>query len=426
MMSHREFMSPITDPSIVVAHIIRNYLFGTGSWIYGQISHLASFQPIVLTSRTMNLDIFPFEPICPYQEITDQPGQMGAFLRKAFEFATNRKLKYFAGVCRAHQARLLHAHFGTEGYYSLSLKNELDLPLITTFYGADISRLPRIRKWRRRYHRLFERGDLFLAEGSHMAQRIVDQGCSPDKVRVNHLGVNLDSITYIPRKIGPDQEIRLLMASSFKEKKGISYGIQAFIQAERRNPHLRLTIIGGAESDSSHRLLRECQELVRKAQLGQKVRFLGYLQYPEYIKEQRRSHIFLAPSITAADGDTEGGAPVSIIEASAAGMPVLSTLHCDIPEVVIDGESGLLVPERDVSALAGAILDLTKAPALWGKMGAVGRKHMEESYNVVKQGESLERIYSQSAVRILYLPEGWYWRGIRISRLELIKRFAHS
>ena len=380
---------------IKVAHLIRNYLFGTGSWIYGQISHLASFQPIVLASRTMNLDIFPFDSLFVYREITDLPGLAGAGLRVAYETLTSRKTNYFAKVAREQGVNLLHAHFGTEGYYSLSLKNELDLPLITTFYGADISRLPRIRKWRSRYNRLFERGDLFLAEGSHMAQRIVDQGCSPDKVRMNHLGVNLDSITYVPRKIGPDQEIRLLMASSFKEKKGISYGIQAFIQAEKRNPHLRLTIIGGAVSNSNRRLLRECQELIRKAQLEQKVRFLGYLQYPEYIKEQRRSHIFLAPSVTAADGDTEGGAPVSIIEASAAGMPVLSTLHCDIPEVVISGESGLLVPERDVSALAGAILDLTKAPALWRKMGAAGRKHMEESYNVVKQVVSLERIYSQ-------------------------------
>jgi colanic acid/amylovoran biosynthesis glycosyltransferase len=383
------------DNKQTIAHLIRNYLFTTGSWIYGQISHLASFQPIVLTSKTMNLDIFPFEPIYPYQEITNLDGKLGALLRRSFEFATNRKVDFFAGVCREQKAALLHAHFGPEGYHTLPLKRELEIPLITTFYGADISRLPRIWKWRKRYHRLFDRGNLFLAEGSHMAQRIVDQGCSPEKVRLNRLGVDLESIKFVPRQIGEEDEIKVLMASSFKEKKGIPYGIRAFIEAEKSNPYLRLTIIGGATSDSDRHLLLECQELVSKAKLGEKVRFLGYLQYPEYIKEQRKSHIFLAPSITAANGDTEGGAPVSIIEASAAGMPIISTLHCDIPEVVINGESGLLVPERDVPSLAEAILDLTKAPALWRKMGAVGRKHMEESYNVVKQGESLERIYSQ-------------------------------
>ena len=378
-----------------VAHLIRTYLFTTGSWIYGQISQLSSFQPIVLTTKTVNLDIFPFEPIYHYQEITDQRGKVGAFLRGGFEFATDKKLKFFSAACRDHRVRLLHAHFGTEGYYSLPLQRQLGVPLITTFYGADISRLPRIPKWRRRYARLFEGGDLFLAEGSHMAQRIVDQGCSPEKVQLNRLGVDLDSIIYVPRQMEEDGEIRLLMASSFKEKKGIPYGIKAFIEAEKRVPDLRLTIIGGAVTDSDRRLLVECQELVRRAGLGEKVRFLGYLLYPEYIQEQRRSHLFLAPSVTASDGDSEGGAPVSIIEASAAGMPVLSTTHCDIPEVVLDGKSGLLVPERDVERLAGAILDLAEQPELWKDMGATGRRHVEREYNRIDQARKLESIYAK-------------------------------
>ena len=377
-----------------IAHMVRNYLFTTGSWIYGQLINLQRCQIIILTSKTENLNIFPIDPIYEYQEFTNRIGIIGAGIRKSLEYLTSRKTNYFTKICLEHDVDLLHAHFGWEGYSSLALKRRLDIPLITTFYGADVSKLPQASKWIWRYKQLFQEGDLFLAEGSHMAQCVVDLGCPPNKVKMIHLGVDLNSIKFVPRKIGEDDEIRLLMVSSFREKKGIPYAIKAFIQAEKSNPNLRLTIIGGATTPKNRHLFDVCNDLVRSEQLSEKVKFLGYLQYPEYIAEQQKSHIFIAPSITATDGDTEGGAPVSIIEASAAGMPVLSTFHCDIPEVVINNVSGLLVPERDVSALTSAILELADSTNLWLKMGTAGRKHIEESYAVVKQVEKLEMIYS--------------------------------
>ena len=84
---------------------------------------------------------------------------------------------------------------------------------------------------------------------------------------------------------------------------------------------------------------------------------------------------------------------MALIEMSAYGMPIVSTFHCDIPEVVLDGKSGFLVPEKDTKGLAERLEHLINHPELWEPMGRAGRKHIEEEFNIVKQSVKLEEIY---------------------------------
>jgi colanic acid/amylovoran biosynthesis glycosyltransferase len=109
-------------------------------------------------------------------------------------------------------------------------------------------------------------------------------------------------------------------------------------------------------------------------------------------QKMAEAHLFILPSITAANGDQEG-TPVSLMEAQAAGLPVISTLHSGIPEVVLDGETGFLIPERDVELLSEKIMQLIEEPSLWGKMGHEGRKHMEQHYDIKKLNRQLEDLY---------------------------------
>ena len=88
----------------------------------------------------------------------------------------------------------------------------------------------------------------------------------------------------------------------------------------------------------------------------------------------------LLTNITAQNGDTEGGAPVAILEVQATGLPVISSYHADIPEVVVDGKSALLAPERDVETLAKHLWYLVEHPDVWGAMGRAGREHVEQEY----------------------------------------------
>jgi colanic acid/amylovoran biosynthesis glycosyltransferase len=127
------------------------------------------------------------------------------------------------------------------------------------------------------------------------------------------------------------------------------------------------------------------------------VQLLGYQPHQCFLEELDRAHLFLAPSVTAGDGDTEGGAPTVLLEAQAAGLPVLATWHADIPEVVRDGETGFLVPERDSAALAEKLIYLAEHPELWPVLGAAGRRHMETNYNIRCETHKLENVYEELA-----------------------------
>jgi colanic acid/amylovoran biosynthesis glycosyltransferase len=381
---------------IPVAHFISSYLFITGSWIYTQLVNMKRYSPFVITRQLENLGEFPFDAVYCHSRRFGANSFLQRASNKVYEIIFRSYERYCIRMIRDKGAKLLHAHFGTEGYYHLAVQRAIDIPMITTFYGADMSRLPYENpKWRRRYKKLFAEGSLFLAEGPFMAKALVDLGCSPDKVRVQHLGVDVNRIPFLPRLLKNGEPVRILMAASFREKKGIPYGISAFAKALKKFPDMELRIIGGAKTTEENEFMMSCRKLAENEGIADKVFFLGYLLYSDYLKETEAAHIFLAPSVRASNGDTEGGAPVAVIEASAAGMPVVATRHCDIPNVIIDGETGLLVAERDADALADAILKMASAPESWGSFGAAGRRRVEKEFDVFKQVARLENIYDE-------------------------------
>ena len=99
--------------------------------------------------------------------------------------------------------------------------------------------------------------------------------------------------------------------------------------------------------------------------------------------------------IVTNNDDAEGGAPVAILEAQATGLPVISSYHADIPEVVVDGESALLAPEKDVGMLAKHLEYLVEHPDVWEEMERAGREHVEQEYDVMVQVGKLEEIYDE-------------------------------
>jgi colanic acid/amylovoran biosynthesis glycosyltransferase len=119
------------------------------------------------------------------------------------------------------------------------------------------------------------------------------------------------------------------------------------------------------------------------------------LNYREYLKRVEEADIFLHPSVTASDGDSEGGAPTTILEAQAMGLPVIATEHADIPNVVVPDRSALLSAERDVNGLARNILFLLENQQLWSRMGKTGREFVEQYHDIKKEVLNLEEKYRQ-------------------------------
>jgi colanic acid/amylovoran biosynthesis glycosyltransferase len=299
-------------------------------------------------------------------------------------------------LARQLDVELIHSHFGNIGWEDISVAEAGDAHHVVTFYGFDLTFMPVDQPvWKKRYAELFDHIDLALFEGPHMAQAAVDLGCPEAKTKVHHLGVDLERLPFQPREWSPGEPLRVLIAGTFKEKKGMPYGLEALSRA-RDFVEIEVTVIGDAvDKERSRAEKRRIHEIVEREGMDERVTFMGYQPYDELIRQGLEHHVFLSPSVHAASGDTEGGAPVSIIEMLATGMMIVSTDHCDIPNVVRDGEWGLLAPERDVDALVEHLRWFTEHPDEWSNMARKGRDWVEAEFDARKQGERLGQIYRE-------------------------------
>ena len=379
-----------------VLHSFSDWLPLTQTWLFGQLRHLppADVESHVVCERTSNLDRFPLPNIHELLGRGRIEWLWDVALRR---LGVRRHLGLLVRVGRRTGARVVHSHFGHVGWGDAGGARRLGAAHVVTFYGHDLSLPEREPEWGARYREMFAGAALVLAEGSHMASRIAALGCPREKLRVHHLGVRTGAIRYAPRRWAPGTPLRVLIAASFREKKGIPIALEALARLRRELP-LEVTIIGDAGEHPA--FLAEKARILRtiaEHDLGGCVRLLGYQPHSAVFEHAYRHHVYLAPSLTAADGDSEGGAPVTITEMAATGMPIVSTRHCDIPEVVLDGVTGLLAGERDVSGLVERLRWLVAHADGWRPLLDAGRRRVEEEYDAERQGARLAALYREAA-----------------------------
>lgn len=284
---------------------------------------------------------------------------------------------------------IVHCHFGYNGLKGQALRDigVLKGKLIVTFHGVSISKDLQ-EKGEHIYNRLFEKGDLFLPISEHWKHKLIKLGCEPERIIVHRMGIDCNNFSFIPRQPSPDEITRLVSISRLVEKKGIEYGIRAVAKLAKTKPNIEYNIVG----DGSLKL--ELQALIEELDVSTQVKLLGWKQKTEVINILNNSDILLAPSITARDGDREG-IPVALMEAMAMGLPVISSLHSGIPELVRDGISGFLVAERNVDGIAAKLNYLIEHPEVWPDIGRAARETVEESYDINKLNNRLLEIYQE-------------------------------
>jgi len=375
----------------VVAHKMSTYLSLSATFIYHVIQSVMAFSQVIVANSKANLEVYPTTwPIISLEE--ELPWRSGRWIWDKLQsrlvgrpYGWTRMKPYF----RNQNIRLIHCHMGPNGLWALPFKHMLGCAVVTSFYGGDFTRLIREERWQRLYGQLFEAGDMFLVEGSTMCDHLIKHGCPQDKVRLHRIGIDLESLPFKPRRLDAGGKIHLLMVARFVEKKGIPYALEAVNRLKMDYPKLQLSILGDGE------LRPQIEQLIEDLDLKSHVKLLGYQPMQRYWAQLGQAHVLIAPSVTAADGDTEGGAPTVLLEAQACGLPVVSTCHADIPEVVLDGKSGLLVEERDALGLAEAISDLIEHPETWASMGQAGRRHVEMNHDSKLLGKRLEELYKE-------------------------------
>lgn len=280
---------------------------------------------------------------------------------------------------------IIHAQFGNLAPLALRLIPRSVVPtrLVVSFRGADTtSYLP---KNRGRFESVFARGDLFLPVSDDLRERLIAAGSPPARTVVHRSGIDLGRFEYSERGRAEDDPTEVLFVGRFVRKKGIQDAIAAFartvteVATDRRagasGATPRLTLIGSGPLET------DLRTQVESLGLTQSVRFLGSLDADGVARAMRSAHVLIAPSVTAESGDKEG-VPNVIKEAMATGLPVLSTRHGGIPELVEDGLSGFLVDEHDVEGLSRRLTQLITSPESWASIGRAGRAKVEAEYDM--------------------------------------------
>ncbi len=366
-----------------------SWLPTTEVWLANQVGHLPHWvESHVICATRANRSEFPFARLDAAEEHPVRHTR-DRVLRRVMA----RPLGPLPTVARRTGARVVHSHFGPTGWHDSRAASRFGARHIVSFYGEDASRLPKEQpRWRRRYAEMFGRAAAVLCEGPYMATTIRDLGCPPEKVIVQRLGVDLDTLpAFRARSWDASRPLRVLLAGSFREKKGIPDAVEALGLLSRSGVDLTATVIGDARPDDDQTEKRRIISAIERNRLGERMRLLGYQPHERLVAEADVHDVFLSPSRTAGNGDNEGGAPVTIIEMAAMGLPILSTEHCDIPSVLGAPNRALLAPEGDPEALVEAFHRM--ADGDWNAIAQANRSLIERELDCAAQGEKLARIY---------------------------------
>jgi colanic acid/amylovoran biosynthesis glycosyltransferase len=361
-------------------------LFPSESFIRSQGESLQSFQPFYVGLRRNGPVELPEDRVVL---LTSSPTR-AKFERRWFTWIEPSR-----GACRTieelHPA-LIHAHFGPDGTHILPIAQKLQVPLVVTFHGYDVTMSDRtlaeeslmLRLYVRRRDMLAQSGAAFLCVSDFIRRKLIDKGFPEERTHVHYLGVDSKFFT---SDASVSREKLVVFVGRLVENKGCAFLLRAMSAIRDRHPDAGLVIIGDGP------LRGELEYAAREMRLGN-VQFLGTQSQEAVRRWLNRARVFCVPSIEVATGASEGFGLV-FAEAQSMGVPVVSFKTGGIPEAVADGRTGLLVSPGDWRGLAEQIDFLLSSPDLWMRTSAAARERVVCHFDVAKQSCALEQNYDR-------------------------------
>jgi glycosyltransferase involved in cell wall biosynthesis len=280
----------------------------------------------------------------------------------------------YVAAFRRHHVNAVLAEYGTTGVLAVEACRTVGIPLIVHFHGFDASVRSVLQENAEAYRLMFRHAAGIIAPSRAMLDRLVSLGAPAEKVHHIPYGVDCQKFRGSSPAAAPPV---FLSVGRFVEKKAPHLTIEAFALAHRADPAARLRMVGDGP------LLERCRELAKKLLPAEAVTFLGTQPHEAIDAEMRGARCFVQHSVEADSGDSEG-TPVAILEAGASGLPVISTRHAGIPEVIVEDETGFLVDEKDVPAMAREMIRLIREPALAAELGVAARRRIETVFTTEK------------------------------------------
>jgi len=277
----------------------------------------------------------------------------------------------------------IHAHFGYNGLNILKHAKKCRLPLVVTFHGYDASRMLSDETYKNRLPELFEYASAIILVSRHMIETLNLERWL-DKVKI--IPCTVDPDVFEIRRENSTNGIKILHSGRLVDKKGVPDLIKVFRNLRRRYDTIELHIVGDGKK------LERCKELVQKFKLDKNVTFYGAVSHDDVKNILSKADIFVLNSRVGDDGDMEG-TPVTLLEAMCSKVPVISTRHAGIPDVIEDGVNGLLVDERDNEGLEDALSTFIENPELRQNCAENARNTVLKEYTVDRMKEKLIQVF---------------------------------
>jgi glycosyltransferase involved in cell wall biosynthesis len=278
------------------------------------------------------------------------------------------------------------AEYGPNGVAVMDVCKEAGVPLIVHFHGYDAYVRPVLEKEGKRYPELFQNAAAVIAVSRDMENQLLRLGVPREKLQYNPYGVDISLF----QKVDPAHASPLFVAvGRFVDKKAPYLTLLAFKKVVESVPEARLVLIGDGP------LWEACKQLARVMGIADSVQFLGSIPHEEVAAKMGQARAFVQHSMRTSYGDSEG-TPVAVLEAGATGLPVVATRHAGIEDVVIDGETGLLVDEGDVNGMGECMIRLANDPALAARLGKAARERVCAEFSMEKSISNLWSIVEAS------------------------------
>jgi glycosyltransferase involved in cell wall biosynthesis len=360
-----------------VLHYKSNFLNSSETFIRRVINNHHQFKPAAMCIHEKNYT----QGLKVYQK----PQAGIPYLVNTLCFHLNWCLPFYKETLKKIEPAIIHAHFGFDGYRMMKPAQRCSIPLVVSFYGSDVSRLPNEFDWKRRYRNLAQHGNAFIAATDHMKLRLIDLGFPKSKITVIPFGLELEKFPFKTTQSDPK---KIMMVGRMVEKKGFRYAIEAIKKLKKKELRYTLDLYGDGE------LRRSLENQVDALGIRKWVHFHGQVPIESVLEAHLHHDILLAPSLTANDGDQEG-LPNTILEAMASGTFVITTNHAAIGEVIKNGENGLIIEEGDADALANTIAFTESADCNMDEMRKNARQTIEKKFKIEDVVTQIEALYKK-------------------------------
>jgi glycosyltransferase involved in cell wall biosynthesis len=364
-----------------VLHYKTNFLNPSETFIHRLISNHISYSPSALCLRKLQFT--------DNVEVHEVPKSGVSKWVNHTAFHLNFALPFFERIIKQKKPDVVHAHFGYDGYKLLGICEKYDIPLVISFYGSDVSRLPGELFWKSRFQKMAKSQARIVAASEYMKNQLTDLGFPVSNIDVVRFGLDLKKLSFKKSNSSID---KWMMVGRLVEKKGFATALKAAKIVAEKMPDFTLDIYGDGPQLANLRNLQD------KLGLEKQVCFNGFQPIEKIVGSHLAHGLFIAPSETARDGDMEG-LPNTILESMAIGTPVVSTRHAAIPEVIKHGKSGFLVDENSPKQLAEVLLDILSGRFNITNIRQQARKTIEHLHDVQIMANDIEKVYDRASGR---------------------------